>query len=210
MLDKNEIENNKERFLYLVNSIERPGMDKELLVKQLIQSDFFTAPASTNYHCSYPGGLCEHSLDVYDNLCKLVKSFSFDVDSDTLKIVALFHDFSKMNCYVEDVKNKKHYNENGSKEDSVGRYDWESYKSYTYKDFKNRFMIGNHEENSVFMINTFIPLRVDEYCAILHHHGGLGNDSTKQNPIELWKKYPLSLFLYQADCISSFIQESNE
>ena len=210
MLDKNKIEANKERFLYLVNSIDRQGMNKDLLVKQLIQSDFFTAPASANYHCSYPGGLCEHSLHVYDNLCKLTKEFSFDVDLNTLKIVSLFHDFSKMNYYVDEIKNRKNYNENGSKEDSIGRYDWESYKSYSYKDIKNRFTIGNHEENSVFMISTFIPLTVEEYCAILHHHGGLGNDSTKQSPVELWKKYPLSLFLYQADCISSFVQESNE
>lgn len=29
------------------------------------KSDFFSCPASARYHGAYPGGLCEHSLNVY-------------------------------------------------------------------------------------------------------------------------------------------------
>lgn len=209
MLLDEQIISNKNRFLELVNSITpRSGMDRELLIRQLVESDFFVAPASANYHGNYPGGLCEHSLQVYDNLIKLVNEFVPNKEQlmDSVKIIALFHDFSKMNFYTNEVKNRKVYSENGKKSDSMGKYDWESYQSYGYRDAKDRFLIGNHEENSAYMINTFIPLNPEEFCAISHHHGSTGFDSTKQNPAEFWSKYPLSLLLYQADCISSFIQ----
>ena len=114
-------------------------------------------------------------------------------------------------CQVVAYKdNKKVYSDTGSKSDSMGKYDWVSVQGYVSKNVKDRFMIGNHEENSAFMTNTFIPLTDEEYCAILHHHGSVGYDSTKQNPADFWIKYPLSLLLYQADCTATFIQENNE
>jgi len=140
-------------------------------------------------------------------LCKLASMFYENISEDSLKIVALFHDFSKMNFYISEIKNKKVYSDNGKKEDSNGKYDWVSFQGYGYKDVKDRFMIGNHEENSAYMTNAFIPLTVEEWCAIMHHHAGLGIDSTKQNPADYWTKFPLSLFLYQADCIAAFVQE---
>lgn len=210
MITETERNNNQVQFLSLVNSIEREGINKALLTRQLLESDFFYAPASGNYHNSYVGGLCEHSLNVYFNLVELCKKFLPDCDENTIKIVALFHDFSKMNYYTKEIKNKKVYSDKGSKSDSMGKYDWVSYESFTKRDVKDRFMIGNHEENSAFMTNTFIPLTDEEYCAIIHHHGSVGYDSTKQNPAEFWTKYPLSLLLYQADCIAAFIQEKNE
>ena len=216
MLTETQIESNKERFLTLVNAINRDGMNKELLIKQLTQSDFFTAPASTNYHCNYPGGLCEHSLNVYYNLIKLYSAFFKDGEQlsqeeyQKVAIVSLFHDFSKMNYYTTEIKNMKVYSESGSKKDSMGNYDWQSVQGYVSKPVKDRFMIGNHEENSAYMTNAFIPLTEEEYCAIIHHHGSVGYDSTKQNPADFWIKYPLSLLLYQADCIATFVQENNE
>ena len=212
MLLDSEINANKTRFLSLVNDINREGMNKELLIRQLTESDFFYAPASANYHGNYPGGLCEHSLKVYDNLCKLISMFDPNKFGepeylDTLKIISLFHDFSKMCFYTTEVKNKKVYSENGSKKDSMGNYDWVSVQGYGYRDIKDRFLIGNHEENSAFMINSFIPLTPEEWCAISHHHAGFATDSTKQNPADYWIKFPISMFLHQADCLATFIEE---
>ena len=214
-LSDEEILENKNKFLSFVNEINREGMNKELLIRQLTESDFFYAPASANYHGNYPGGLCEHSLKVYENLCKLISMFYPDKWSEpeaenTIAIVALFHDFSKMCFYTNEVKNKKVYSENGSKQDSMGKYDWVSVQGYGYRDVKDRFLIGNHEENSAFMINSFIPLTAEEWCAISHHHAGTSNDSTKQNPFDYWTKFPLSLFLHQADCLATFIIEEEE
>ena len=58
----------KEEFLQIYRSqIHREGA--EALLEYLLQrSDFFTAPASARYHSAYAGGLCDHSLHVYDCL----------------------------------------------------------------------------------------------------------------------------------------------
>lgn len=50
----------KERFISLFkDKIKREGADKLLEYMQSKNCDFFTAPASTRFHCSYEGGLCE-------------------------------------------------------------------------------------------------------------------------------------------------------
>ena len=49
-------------------NVKRPGAEK--LLEWLCTSDFFTAPASTKYHCAFEGGLALHSLNVYKTLKK--------------------------------------------------------------------------------------------------------------------------------------------
>ena len=71
MLDDAKIEENKNRFIDLVKGITREGVDMERLLRQLEESDFFEAPASSRYHNSFKGGLCAHSLNVYDCLKKM-------------------------------------------------------------------------------------------------------------------------------------------
>lgn len=53
---------NKDRFVSLVRPINREGINE--LVEFLEKSDFYTAPASTRFHCSIPEGLLIHSLNV--------------------------------------------------------------------------------------------------------------------------------------------------
>ena len=58
--------NFKDEFIEIYNeNITRDGADKLLEYLKSPSSDFFTAPASTRFHGSYDGGLCEHSLNVY-------------------------------------------------------------------------------------------------------------------------------------------------
>lgn len=59
-------EKNISRFEAELAKIQRPGMDK--LMEYIKKSDFYTAPASTKYHLSTPGGLLQHSLNVLDAL----------------------------------------------------------------------------------------------------------------------------------------------
>ena len=58
MLTEERIEQNKQTFIGLINSITRDGARKSELISKLENSDFFTAPASTKYHAIYAGGLC--------------------------------------------------------------------------------------------------------------------------------------------------------
>ena len=204
------IQKNKEDFLFIVNSIEREGMNKERLIQQLTNSDFFTAPASAMYHNAFPGGLCAHSLNVYNMLHDMTLMIwpnysECPYDEDTLKIVALFHDFDKMNKYEKTVMNKKIYSENGSKYDEMGRYDWVSVPGFKRKDSKDVFVFGTHGDNSAYMTETFIPLSTEEYAAIINHHGCFDNPKADITPI--FNRYSLACLLHTADMLSTYIVE---
>lgn len=219
MIDESLIQANKTRFLALVNSITREGVDTERLIAQLQGSDFFEAPASAIYHNAFRGGLCAHSLNVYDTLVKLCKgmytrydangeylSYDCPYSDDTLKIVALFHDFDKMNKYEIYFKNQKKYWEGGKKFDEMGKFDWESVSAYKRKEDKDVFTIGSHAENSVYMTETFIPLSAEEHCAILNHHSVY--DNPKANITGIYSKYHLACLLHVADMLSTYVVES--
>ena len=211
MITEEKILENKQQFLNLVNSIQRDGMNKERLIAQLEGSDFFEAPASAMYHNAFKGGLCAHSLNVYWALKNICEAMYDDTnpcpyDDNTLMIVALFHDFDKMNKYERTVQNKKIYSETGSKYDDMGKYDWVSVPGYKRKEDKDVFTIGTHGENSVYMTETFIPLSTEEHCAILCHHSKYDNPNL--NTTGIYSKYHLACLLHLADMASTYIFES--
>ena len=118
------IEENKKLFLDLVGSIERDGINE--LVAFLEKSDFFTAPASTRFHCSLPGGLALHSLNVYhmfEHKCKSepFKSILGDMPEDSRKIITLLHDVCK--TYIIGIRKFTVTLDQREmkKEDSIGR-----------------------------------------------------------------------------------------
>jgi hypothetical protein len=217
-----EMKQNKQRYLDLISSIKVEGADIQGLIKWLEKSDFFVSPSTTKYHGSYAGGLCSHSLKVYDNLVKLAETFAtipdqkWEVDEegkqipesvhvvyrpiyteDTLKIVALMHDIGKANLFTTYMRNVK--NEDTGK--------WEQKEEYKVRDASDRFIYGSHEQNSEFMAHAFFPLSVEESSAILHHLGGIGSD-TAQNLIPvIYTKYSLSLLLHMADLVACYIDE---
>lgn len=212
-----EIQANRKRFLDLTTSITRPNIDMDRLISQLDSSDFFTAPASTQYHNSYRGGLCAHCLNVYDTLCKFVNAMYSTTDEngettvnspyseDTLKIVALFHDFDKMNKYEQYVRNVKVYSELGLKHDEMGKFDWQAVPGYKWKEDKDIFVFGTHGENSAYMTETFIPLSTEEHAAILNHSSVY--DNPKLNITGIYNRYSLACLLHLADMASTYILE---
>lgn len=211
MLTEEQIMNNRTDFIGLLNSITREGAAIEKLINKLERSDFFTAPASTQYHNSYEGGLCDHCLNVCSNMLQLVdmKADTLGINPEEIResviIVSLLHDISKMNTYKPGVKNEKVYSENGSKYDEIGKYDWVSRPVWVTRD--DKFIFGSHESTSEFIARQFIPLTMEESIAILHHMGSMAWDSAKDNIGEVFNKYWLALLLYQADMISTYIDE---
>lgn len=208
MLTPEQIESNKERFVELIKSINIEGANIDGLVNWLEnKSDFFLAPASTRYHCSYAGGLCEHSLNVYDALIKLVDSFIPTKEGeppafsdDSLKTVALLHDLSKANFYERYMRNVKN--------EVTGK--WEQVPEYRVKDEKDRFIYGSHELTAEYMVRTFIPLSVEESSAITHHHAGMSFDSTKEDVAIVFNRYSLATLLHMADLASTFLLENRD
>lgn len=68
-----DMQANKQRFLQIFkDKIKRDGADK--LLEWLCKSDFFEAPASSKFHNAVRGGLCDHSLNVYDRVVALVET----------------------------------------------------------------------------------------------------------------------------------------
>ena len=67
---------------------------------------FFEAPASTHYHGSYPGGLVEHSLNVYYELIGAGRVPGVPT-AETYAVVALLHDICKADFYAQSTKNQK-------------------------------------------------------------------------------------------------------
>ena len=221
-LSQEQIEQNKQTFLKLVDEINVEGMFKEELIKFLETSDFFIAPASTMYHASYPGGLCEHSLNVYYNLLRLVDEFASHYEyhesddgktaeevlvrhfsPDTLKIVALFHDISKANYYEFYMKNV-----NTGEKDSRGKDIWIQVPNFKVRDGSERFVGVNHEVNSYIIASRYIPMSEEELIAICNHHCCTGDGNTNRDLSYILDKHPLTTLLHMADFLSTYITEN--
>ncbi len=199
---------NRDRFIELLKSTHRKGIDD--LIEYLKTTDFFTAPASTKYHCDYEGGLCQHSLNVYDSIMKLRDTFNLNIPNDTLTIVSLLHDISKVNFYEDYIQNRKWYNPNGQKYDENGNFDWVSVKTYKIKEPELRFLAGDHGYNSVALIRGFINISLAEEVAILNHHAGMDNNFCNRDLNSIYNRYQLAPLLHLADMLSVYILENNE
>lgn len=209
---KEVIQNNKLVFISLLREIKRPDCNIDGLINKLEHSDFFEAPASAKYHNAYIGGLVEHSLNVYHNLKNLIelKGLKQYFDEDSIIICGLLHDMAKMNYYEVTMRNEKVYREDGNKYDELGRFDWVSTPSFRTRKPEDRFIYGNHEETSQFMVSRYIPLTVEESVAILNHHCGMSYDCIKEGAglSDKLIKYPLTTLLHLADMLATYVDES--
>lgn len=203
-----ELADNRSRFTTLLKSITRVGANIDGLIDWLDSSDFYHAPASSRYHSAYEGGLCAHSLNVYDNLKLLNTQKNLGIGEEAMKVAALLHDISKTNYYKKDVRNKKVYCETGSRTDAGGKYDWVAEPCYTIVDEDDRICYGSHEVTSEFMARCYIPLTMEESVAILHHMGGMAVDSAKDNISKVYALYPLAHALHLADMMATYIDEN--
>ena len=184
----------REEFLDIFRThVTRPGSEK-LLDWMDNKTDFFSAPASTRFHGAYDGGLCKHSLNVYH---VLRNSFFQPGDSEeTFAICALLHDLCKANFYKKGTRNVKN--------EETGQ--WEKVPSYSVED---KFPFG-HGEKSVFLIERFMKLRVDEAVAIRWHMGGF-DDAVRGGSFAMsgaFEKYPLAVMLHIADLEATYLIEA--
>ena len=190
---------NQERFLALFRSkIQREGSER--LLDYLSRGcDFFTAPASTRYHGNYPGGLLEHSLNVYDCLVdylsrpRVKEVYGLSFAEESVAIVALCHDLCKVDFYKESTRNVK--------EDGV----WKTVPYYTIED---QLPYG-HGEKSVYIVSGFMRLTRDEAFAIRYHMGFSGTEDN--NTVgSAFAKFPLAVALATADMEAAYFVEGLE
>ena len=206
-LTEKQIEENKVKFLKLIAEIDIEGADTNGLVSYLDENGFFESPASTVYHSGYKGGLCQHSLNVFEIIQDLAQKYFPDKYSkSTLLVVSLLHDISKAGFYESSVVNKKIYNEKGSKQDNQGRFDWFAESVYKVRDSHDRFVAGTHEENSLLLISQFIPLTLEESVAIMNHHG-TASPNAPSDLSAIMNKFPLLTLLHLSDMTATYIME---
>lgn len=205
MLTDTQLKEVKERYIKELRIINRNDFDVEGLIKYLESTDFFTAPASTQYHCSFPGGLCLHSLNVFDCMCDLLRN-NFDVSSDSIAIVALFHDFGKINFYEPSVKNEKVYSKYGKKSDELGNFDWVSTRAYKVKDAENRDVLGSRGFRAYTIASMFMPLTNEEMVTLVNQYSAA--DSKQVDDLSnILAKYNLAVYLHSADIITTYCWE---
>ena len=194
----------RDKFIQIFKSkIKREGADKLLDFICSPSSDFFTAPASARYHSAYEGGLCEHSINVYECLVAYLdrdvarEKYKLNYSEETIAIVALLHDLCKMNIYKVSYRNAK--NEQGV---------WEKVPYYEFDDS----LPYGHGEKSVYMISPFIKLSREEAFAIRYHMGfsNTENQMATNNVSKAFEMYPLAFALSTADMEATYYLESEK
>ena len=199
-MDSFELELQRDKFLKIFDSGigERDG--KEALRDWLLSEDcdFFIAPASTKYHGNYDGGLCEHSIDVYEMAVRLEEMYREEIRKrylvlnrpydrerfmESLTIAALFHDLCKVNFY---------------KVRTTGRN-----VSYAVDE---QLPFGGHGSKSVYVLSKYLKdIRDEEAIAINCHMGfSRANDST----ISIGESFhfsPLAWIVHVADEAATFM-----
>lgn len=194
----------KEEFLRIwAERVHRDYADA-MLDWLLHETDFFTAPASTKHHGAHPGGLLEHSLNVYHRLRGIVcletygeitsSLMSEDVE-ETVAVLGLLHDVCKVNCYHAETKRRKN--------PETGR--WEDYQGFVFRD---PLPLG-HGEKSLYLIQRHMDLLPEEALAIRWHMGAYDN-AAKADPRALSAAMAASPWVWrlqEADMCATWIDE---
>lgn len=197
-MDEVKMEQNQERFIEIFNQhITRDGA--EGLLDWLINSDFFSAPASSKFHSAYEGGLCEHSLNVFDRYVKLLtmeygENFTDKISMESVAIIALLHDVCKVDFYKTDYRNVKVDGQ------------WVQVPYYTVED---KLPYG-HGEKSVYIVGSFIKLTREEAMCINWHAGGF-DDRVRGGSYamaEAYYKFPNAMIFHTADMMATYLDET--
>ena len=192
--------NAKERFIEIYKThIKREGADK--LLEYLLSSDIFQAPASARFHCSFEGGLCEHSLNVYDclvsylNMPRTKEIMGVAYSEESIAIVALLHDLCKVGVYKKGFRNVK--NEQGA---------WQRVDTFEYDD---KLPYG-HGEKSVYIASGYMRLTREEAFAIRYHMGYSSQTEDPRNVSAAFEMFPLAFALSTADSEATYFIESKK
>ena len=191
------IDNIKELYINIYrNNIKREGSDE--LLDYLMKSDFFIAPASTQFHSAYEGGLVEHCVNVYNRFLDSVKkeygdNFQEHISDESIAICALLHDLCKIGLYKVEMRNKK---VDGN---------WVQVPQYVIEDN----LPYGHGEKSVYIISGFMRLTREEAMIINWHMGGF-DARVKGGSYSLsdaYYKFPNAVLFHTADILATYLDE---
>lgn len=180
----------KGKIIDLLKSTNRANMD--LLVDFMEAGGFFEAPCSGGHHLAKPGGLAEHSLNVYFGMLELDKAMKAELPHESIVICGILHDLGKIGDY-----GKPNYVENILKSGKPA--------AKPYKTNPNLLYVP-HEIRSVAIAERYISLTEQEQFAILYHNGMYSDLRYSYKDHET----PLSLILHFSDMWCSRVTEIEE
>lgn len=191
---------NKARFCEILRATGRENI--EYVIEDLESWGFFEAPASSQGHHAYPGGLLEHCLNVYDAAMStraatiaMRPDLESELPEDSIAIAALLHDVCKAN-YYKLVKRKKR--------NEIGVYE----EAEVYEIHDEIFPVGHGEKSVILLLQSGLDLTDDEIYAIRWHMGpwNLSREDEKYYR-QSGKITPLQPLIHAADTIASAIYE---
>lgn len=196
--------NQKEYFIQTLRSTGRKGIDS--VIANLEELGFFNAPASTVFHLNTPGGLLQHSVNVYTEAMAIrEKQIELRPDMEqklpvaSVTIAALLHDVCKAEIYREGQKWRK---------DANGQ--WESYSAYEV-DY-SALPVGHGEKSVIRLLQWGLEMTDDEIMAIRWHMDAwdlaFNSAEAKSNISAAKGKCPLLSVIKAADGLASFILET--
>lgn len=195
MRDINDI---KKDFINIYTKyIRRDGANE--LLDYLQKSDFFIAPASTQFHSAYEGGLAEHCINVYNRFLNAIKyeygeNYQEKVSDETIAICALLHDVCKIDLYKIEMRNKK---VDGN---------WVQVPHYIIEDG----LPYGHGEKSVYIISGFMHLTREEAMIINWHMGGFDArvKGGSYSISDAYYKFPNAVIFHTSDVMATYLDES--
>lgn len=195
----------KAKFMEILKSTNRKGVDEVLVGLEKI--GFFEAPASTRHHCAFEGGLCRHSVNVYDQAIRILKvedelntEFVKDIPNTSIAIVALLHDVCKAEIYKKVEKFRK---------DKDGK--WEKY--FAYEQDYSAMPLGHGEKSVIRLLRMGLELTNDEILAIRWHmaNWSMPDDfESRGNFNAACEKCPLLSIIIAADELATRISEAGQ
>lgn len=204
-MTKIDINRNKEMIISLLRSTNRKGIDN--VIANLEDWGFFIAPASASHHLNKPGGLAQHSINVYLMACNTrngITNLRPELDSklreEEIIISSLLHDVCKAEIYKPTIKKQK--TPEGFWKDLPG-----------YEIDYSTFPLGHGEKSVIQLLRWNLDLTEDEIAAIRWHMTSwelpFQSYEAKENLNKAKEKNPLLTLIQTADGIASNILESN-
>ena len=185
----------KDSFCEILKSTGRAGV--EAVIAELEKLGFFTAPASRHDHMACPGGLLEHSLNVYRVAMLLLHDMrilrqDLSISADSIAIAALLHDVCKSMRYVQNPY--------------YGMDDEDRYlKVYSH------LPVGHGEKSVIMLLRLGLELTDDEILAIRWHMSpwdlSMTNDEMSEDYRFAENACPLVAIIQAADKLAAKVLE---
>lgn len=157
---------------------------------------FFWAPASTKYHGAHPGGLYQHSRQVYKRIKELTKRNMLTwLRPQSPFIIGMFHDLCKCDQYKQ-VGGKVIMFQGQQITDPIDGH-------YEYND---KTLLKGHGSKSVMILSQFINLTEEEMLCIRYHMGAYEKEEWSEFDMAI-RKYPNVLWTHHADMLASKVDD---